>query len=137
MIFQKRVTYMHIPAGSSLIGQINYDGEIQFFGEMHGDGNVQGHLQIGADGHWKGDINAARLTIEGKVHGNITVHEQLTLTESAVVRGNIMAPAISIQRGAVINGQLTMGKPRTVALLELQKSEELHNPTKQAAITAN
>jgi len=130
MVFQKK-SLMSIPNGAQLSGEIRYQGEVNFSGEMHGDGEIQGHMLIAHDAKWQGNIRASKLTVDGCITGNITVFEHLVIGEYAVIKGNITAPTICIQRGASVNGKLTMGQ-QPVALLEAKKSLELETSLNQS-----
>ena len=53
-----------------------------------------------------GDITSSTASISGRVYGNIVSVEFVEIKSTAIVRGNIRAKAISIERGAKINGSI-------------------------------
>lgn len=53
-----------------------------------------------------GDITSSIASISGRVYGNIVSIEFADIKSTAVIRGNIRARAISIERGAKINGSI-------------------------------
>lgn len=56
-----------------------------------------------------GNIAGKNCIISGKTTGDITATEHLFIRESAVINGNVNAPAIDIEPGAVINGIVKTG----------------------------
>jgi cytoskeletal protein CcmA (bactofilin family) len=53
-----------------------------------------------------GDITSSTASIRGTVYGNIVSIEFAEIKSTAIIRGNIRAKAISIERGAKINGSI-------------------------------
>lgn len=75
------------------------------------EGNVtlkQNHVTIGADGRVKANVNARTVTVEGEVEGDLAGQEQIVLRRSARVVGNISAPRVSLEDGAVFRGGIDM-----------------------------
>ena len=50
------------------------------------------------------------MVVSGSVVGNITAGRQIVLHKSARVQGDMSAPSLVIEEGAIFNGQLSMGR---------------------------
>ena len=64
-----------------------------------------GTLIIGESGEAEADIIVATAIIDGCVRGNIHATESVVLRSRARVFGNVESPALSIQPGAIFEGQ--------------------------------
>jgi cytoskeletal protein CcmA (bactofilin family) len=53
-------------------------------------------------------VNAASIDVEGRVQGDMHAKKSIKVSQSAIVRGNIRAPSVSITEGANFNGGVTM-----------------------------
>jgi cytoskeletal protein CcmA (bactofilin family) len=54
------------------------------------------------------DIRAEELTINGEASGNIDASSRVAISASAKVAGDIKAPRVVIEDGAVFNGSIEM-----------------------------
>ena len=77
-------------------------------GSFEGKLETCGHLTIGENANVKADIQGDKIIIAGKITGNLSASESISLISPAVVRGNVQTPVLSIQEGAVLDGQLHM-----------------------------
>lgn len=87
-------------------------GEFSFEGTMRVDGcaarllrSLTGTLVIGESGAVEADIIVGTAIIDGLLRGNIHANESVVLGSHARVFGDIESPALSIQPGAVFEGQ--------------------------------
>jgi cytoskeletal protein CcmA (bactofilin family) len=87
-------------------------GEFSFEGTLRVDGYAAGFLRsltgtliIGESGEAEADIIVATVIIDGCVRGNIHATESVVLGSRARVFGNVESPALSIQPGAIFEGQ--------------------------------
>ncbi len=94
-------------------------GDCKAEGTLHIKGNVEGNVKggaavvVGENALIRGSVRAEEAVVSGRVEGNLTISARLTLRASGSVEGDIDAQAITIEKGAVINGTIEMGsKPR-------------------------
>ncbi len=61
------------------------------------------------------DIKAKTVKIEGEVAGDVTGSEKVVIAKSGRVRGNIVAPRVTLEDGAIFKGSIDMdpGDTRT------------------------
>jgi cytoskeletal protein CcmA (bactofilin family) len=58
------------------------------------------------------NVNATKIFIEGKVKGDLSATVSVTVRESGLVDGNIIAPRVAITEGATFNGNIQMKNPK-------------------------
>jgi cytoskeletal protein CcmA (bactofilin family) len=66
-------------------------------------------VSIGTDAEITADIKADSATVAGTVKGKLQIAKALTLKSSAKISGDISTGTITIENGAQVNGQLSMG----------------------------
>jgi cytoskeletal protein CcmA (bactofilin family) len=94
---------------------------IRIKGDVAGDedlvikGSVEGTIDLSANevtisesGKVKADIKAKVVVISGQVTGDITGSEKVIISKSGNVRGNIIAPRMTLEDGAVFKGSIDM-----------------------------
>ena len=81
-------------------GTLRVDGYLT--GSLH---SLTGTLIIGESGGVESNIVVANAIIDGFLHGDICATEGVELGSHARVFGNIESPALSIQPGAIFEGQ--------------------------------
>src|SRR3989338_4652729 len=77
-------------------------------GSFEGKLETCGSLTIGENANVRADIQGDKIIIAGKVTGDLTASESISLIPPAVVQGNVQTPVLSIAEGAVLEGQLHM-----------------------------
>jgi cytoskeletal protein CcmA (bactofilin family) len=97
-------------------GRIVSDENLTIDGQIEGTIEVGNHsLTIGAGAAVKADLSARSITISGTVNGNVTAIERVDLHSSASVNGDIVAPRLVMDDGAVVSGKVEAGKKREPA----------------------
>lgn len=89
-------------------GNFNGKGNIVVEGVLEGSLKTSGNIFIGDKAGIIASIEANDARIGGIVEGNIKVKGDLKITQSAKIKGNIECQSISIERGAIINGNCAM-----------------------------
>lgn len=103
-------------SGSSVIG-----GSITLRGDISGEenlivkGNIEGTLnfpnndiQIDPEGRVKADLMAQKISVAGKVRGNLNGSERVIIQKSGEVEGNIVAPRVVLEDGCKFKGSVEM-----------------------------
>ncbi len=91
-----------ISADMVIRGEIHAEGEVQFDGEIEGDIHAKG-LVIGEGATVHGEVVAEKVRVAGVVDGRIRA-TRVELTQSAVVRGDVLHTALMIEAGARFEG---------------------------------
>lgn len=90
-------------------GEVTGDEDLVVQGRIEGMVNLAKHdVTIGASGKVTADVHGKTVVIEGEVVGDVEAGEQIVLRRSAVVEGNIRAPRVALEDGAVFRGGIEM-----------------------------
>lgn len=77
-------------------------------GSFEGKLETKGSLTIGDNAFVRADIIGEEITVAGKITGNIDVKNHLKVLSGAHIVGNITTPVLSVESGAVIQGNCQM-----------------------------
>jgi cytoskeletal protein CcmA (bactofilin family) len=90
-------------------GDVTGDEDLVIQGHVDGTVDLKQHsLTVGPDGKVKADIRGREVTIEGEVNGNLSAEEHVVLRSTARVEGDVAAPRVVIEDGAVFRGRIDM-----------------------------
>jgi cytoskeletal protein CcmA (bactofilin family) len=103
-------------------GDFKGEGDLVIEGVLIGNLQTKNNLKIGANAMIKASVKANNIFISGKVKGNITAKGKVEVTGTAVILGNIIAQVISVESGALIQGNITM--PVSEMAIETHSKEE-------------
>lgn len=98
-----------INAGTSIVGDINSEGDLRIDGTVKGSIVVKSKLVIGPSSKIEGNIKAANCDISGLVNGNMEIGELLSVKATAKIVGDITSQKLIIESGAEFNGRSQMG----------------------------
>ena len=102
-------------AGTYVDEKSEFQGSLKLQKSVHIDGTIEGELDcsatvtIGPTGKVTARIRAESVLIDGEVHGDIEARTEITLRKSARVYGDLKTEGIVIERGAKVEGQITIG----------------------------
>jgi len=77
-------------------------------GGLKGTVHLEAPLEIVQGASVEADIQATVVRIAGTVTGNVSASQLVELLASAVVKGDISAPALHVVQGAKLDGQVVM-----------------------------
>jgi cytoskeletal protein CcmA (bactofilin family) len=89
-------------------GELKAQEDIKIEGRIEGTIHHQQRVHVGTKGEVVATVNAQSIDVDGKVQGDMSAKKAIKVSQSAVVRGNIRAPSVSITEGANFNGGVTM-----------------------------
>lgn len=89
-------------------GKLTFDGTLRIDGHYKGEIVSSGNLVVGEEGLIEADIQVSYIVIQGEIHGNILAEQRVDIRSSAKVFGNIEAPTVIIDEGAIFEGQTKM-----------------------------
>ena len=117
MFKQNDASENSIKNAETIIGE-----SIKVKGNFHGEGNmiiegcVEGSIKtnnfllIGTKSLITASVQAKDAKVSGKITGNLDISGFLEIKASAQINGDIQTEQISIEKGAIINGLIKMGK---------------------------
>lgn len=97
--------------GPSIVikGTVSGDEDLVIQGKIEGAVELGSHeVAVGQSGQVNADITAKVVRIDGEVAGDIRGHEKVVISKSGNVRGNIVAPRVTLEDGAIFKGSIDM-----------------------------
>ncbi|MFZ4797838.1 MAG: bactofilin family protein [Bacteroidia bacterium] len=98
-----------INAGTTIIGDLNSEGDLRIDGIVKGSITVKTKLVLGPSSKVDGNVKAANCDVQGLVNGNINIEDLLTVKSTAKIIGDIVSQKLVIESGAEFNGNSQMG----------------------------
>lgn len=95
-----------IGASIKVKGNFHGQGNIVVEGQLEGSLKTEASLFIGDKAKIVANIEADDAIINGEIRGSLKIHQYLALGPSAKIIGDISYSEISIEKGAIINGQV-------------------------------
>lgn len=114
-------------------GTISGEGNLIILGTFEGEFDLKGQLKIAQGAVIKGNIVASGVSVNGNVDGTIVASERILLDTTASIKGRLVTPKISIQDGAVFDGELQMSKKPQP--MQSQAAPEVKQPPKAPVIS--
>lgn len=102
----KETTYLG--KNLKITGNVSGAGNLIILGTFDGEFNLKGQLKVAQGALVKGNIMADGVSINGQVDGSIVAKERILLDTTASMKGRLTTPKISIQDGAIFDGELQM-----------------------------
>ena len=118
----------HLDRGTKISGKLHFEGPARIDGNI--DGEIEGkEITIGESAVVTAQIRADSIVVCGKVKGEITATQRIEIRPTAKIIGNITAPKLIVQEGAIFQGQCSMA----------HESEGDHKsaPHRNSAVTEN
>ena len=89
-------------------GTLSFNGVVRIDGKMDGEVNTDDTLIVGEKGVIEADINAGTVICRGKIKGTIRATKRIEIHANSEVVGNISAPALLVENGAIFDGNCDM-----------------------------
>jgi cytoskeletal protein CcmA (bactofilin family) len=96
--------------GTEIEGNCTCTGTVMLDAKLRGEIVARDTLIIGDRGVVEATIHATILVVRGKLIGDVTATERVELKSGARVTGDIDAPVIVMEAGAVLDGRCRMTK---------------------------
>jgi len=97
-------------------GTITGEEDLLIQGKVEGTIDLGQHeVSIGQTAVVNADIHAKAVKIDGEVAGDISGSEKVVISKSGNVRGNIIAPRVTLEDGAIFKGSIDMDPGETIS----------------------
>jgi len=96
--------------GTMIVGDVKTKNDIRIDGIIKGKIITSGRLVVGTTAKLEGNVDCVNVDVQGVVVGDILASGAVSLKSPAKVMGNISAAVISIEPGAMFNGNCQMLK---------------------------
>lgn len=100
-----------IGQGTEIEGKVKCSTNLRIEGKVKGDIECSQDITVGEKSECHSDIIAKNIVVAGKVHGNLTIKEQLTIMPTGVINGNFSSQSLVIHDGGIFNGTSSMTVP--------------------------
>lgn len=97
-----------IAKGFSITGDVKGDGPVLVAGHIKGNADIQGLVELSPTATWEGNIHADDVILGGSLKGHVFAKDELAVTASASIFGNVSSGSISIEQGATLNGAMNV-----------------------------
>jgi cytoskeletal protein CcmA (bactofilin family) len=111
-----------INAGTSIVGDLNSEGDLRIDGIVKGSITVKTKLVLGPSSKVDGNVKAANCDVQGTVNGNISIEDLLTVKATAKIIGDIKSQKLVIESGAEFNGNSQMGVSKSSDFVQKQSN---------------
>lgn len=90
-------------------GNLKAEGTIRIDGKVQGDVTISGNLILGEQGYIKGAVKADSIHLSGIIEGNATSVNQLYISSTGKLTGDMNVTNVIIDEGAFFQGNCNMG----------------------------
>jgi cytoskeletal protein CcmA (bactofilin family) len=98
-----------IGRGISIAGDVSSDSNLRIEGVIKGNSVKSKHdVEIGESGKVTASISAKLVRIAGEVTGDVNGSEKVMIAKSGRVQGNVVAPRVQLEDGALFRGSIDM-----------------------------
>lgn len=109
--------------GTKVTGKLVFEGPGRIEGQVEGEISAQDTLTVGEGASVSAKVTGATIIVEGKITGDVTARQRLELRASGKVHGNITTPSLVVHEGAIIDGQVSMGKTTSTGVAKTGEPE--------------
>jgi len=93
----------------SLRGELQGEEDVTLQGRVEGKIDFAQHtVTVGKEGRLKANVKARVIIVEGEVEGDLVCGEQILIRRSGTVRGNLVAPRVTLEDGCKFKGAIDM-----------------------------
>lgn len=105
-----------IGSGIEISGDVTASTDLLINGLVNGTVVQSSHnVEIGESGRVNARLRAKLVKVSGEVKGDISGIEKVLLSRTGRVRGNIVAPRVQLEDGAIFKGSIDMTPARTTS----------------------
>lgn len=106
-----------LDVSASMQGTLRFDDPVnlRISGNFEGTLDTKGKLMVGEGADIKASLTGEDISIAGVIKGDIVATSSLSISSTAHVKGDIRTPALSVESGAVIDGNLVMSSSSSQA----------------------
>lgn len=106
-------------------GTLSFNGVVRIDGKMDGEVNTDDTLIVGENGILEANINAGTVICRGKIKGTIQATKRIEIHNNSEVIGNISAPALLVENGAIFDGtcDMTGNEGKIIKLVPNEEAE--------------
>ena len=109
----------------SIRGDVSREEDLIVRGQVEGTVTLkENNVIVGKEGRIKANVHARVIEIEGQVEGDLHGDEQVVVRRSGNIRGNVVAPRVTLEDGCKFKGSIDMDLGQSEQKIE-KKPEKL------------
>lgn len=94
---------------ASFKGELKFDKGVKLLGRFEGTIQTKGLLLVAEGAKLTADVNAANVSVDGEVKGNLNASDKVHLRSSARLEGDLNTSRLEVADGAVFIGKCVVG----------------------------
>lgn len=94
--------------GTTYRGRLDFTGSVRIDGVFEGEIESEGTLVVGREAVITGQVRVGQLVLGGTLSGEATMAQRALLHKTARFTGTLTTPALSVEEGAQVDGQVCM-----------------------------
>ena len=118
----------------SIRGDVSGEEDLIVQGRVEGTVTLkQNNVIVGKEGRIKANVHARVIEIEGQVEGDLHGDEQVVVRRSGNIRGNVVAPRVTLEDGCKFKGSIDMDLSQAAPKIDKKpdKLADLKTPEKK------
>lgn len=109
-----------IDQGSEFEGKLSFKDTVRIDGRFRGEISSENTLIVGESGEIEAAIRSRNVVVSGGVVGNVSASAKVVLHKTARINGDVETDCLVVEEGAVLNGQVKMGKGASGSLKAIE-----------------
>ncbi len=105
-------------------GRISGEGDLVVQGSIEGDVTLRGDFTLDEGAQATSSITAHAVVVAGALEGGVVAETEFTITASGSFRGDVSAPQVNIEDGAVFAGRLDAEFDLPAELMRPSKADD-------------
>jgi len=105
-------------------GVLSFEGTVRIDGKFEGTVNTKDTLVIGETGDMQADVEAGIVVCKGKLRGTVVASKKIEMHPASKILGNVQTPALSMELGAVLDGNCNMTGRESEKIINLIKEKK-------------
>jgi len=97
-----------VGANTEFEGILHYNGTIRIDGRVDGEIHTDGVLLVGRDAVIRAKVSAGTIVSCGRIIGDVTATEKISLLAPAILKGSVTTPLLSMEEGVRLIGTTDM-----------------------------
>ena len=99
-----------IDQGSEFEGKLSFKDTVRIDGRFRGEITSENTLIVGESGEVEATIKSKTVSVSGAVVGDVKASQKVVVHKTGRIEGNIETGTLVVEEGAIIEGQVKMGK---------------------------
>ena len=120
----KKVDETIVGVDVTLTGNLKSEGNIQINGKVKATISTKSDVFVGEQAVIDGSVKAKNITNTGTVQGNIETSEDLEISPTGKVFGDLAVKNLIIKKGAIFSGKSMMGEEKKKEIKPVYELEE-------------